>query len=556
MRRIVSVWLPDWPITVWSKAARPTPPSSAGPAPFALTERTGRGLVLSAVNPAARALGLHRGQSHADACAIVPELRSAPAEPDRDAAALRRLALWAERFSPAVAVDELQPGLEGLVLDMTGGAHLFGGEGALLQDLERRLAAAGIPARAAMADTQGAAWALARFGDVRLAPEGRAREALKALPLETLRLSETALRLGRRFGLKRIGDLYALPRAGLARRFRGEEGMELVRRLDQALGLQAEPLEPVRPAPLYRVWRAFAEPIIDMEGVAWALPGLIDALAAQLDKGGQGARRLVLTAFRVDGRTTGIEARLSSPVSTPAHLLRLLKERGLERLDLGFGADALMVSAHRTETAPARQGDFDGGQVQGGRDALAALIDRLSAKLGDETVLRPALRDSHIPERSETWTPAGSDPEPQTPGTSALGPRPLFLLDPPEPIQTVAGMPDSPPAQFSWRRVTRKVAKAEGPERLSPEWWRAPVPALPQDEDAAVAQTEAEMEAARAEKLRKDSEAREREDAGASRDYYRVEDEDGRRYWLFRQGLYDHGAPERMPGWWMHGVFA
>ncbi|HEY5410784.1 MAG TPA: DNA polymerase Y family protein, partial [Caulobacteraceae bacterium] len=240
MRRIVSVWLPDWPITVWSKAARPTPPSPAGP--FALTERTGRGLVLSAVNAPARALGLHRGQSHADACAIVPELATAPAEPERDAEALRRLALWAERFSPAVGVDELQPGLEGLVIEMTGAAHLFGGEGALLQELERRLAAAAIPARAAMADTQGAAWALARFGDVRLAPEGRTREALKGLPLETLRLSQSALRLARRFGLKRVGDLYALPRAGLARRFRGEEGMELVRRLDQALGLEAEPL--------------------------------------------------------------------------------------------------------------------------------------------------------------------------------------------------------------------------------------------------------------------------------------------------------------------------
>ena len=215
-----------------------------------------------------------------------------------------------------------------------------------------------------------------------------------------------------------------------------------------------------------------------------------------------------------------------------------------------------MLSAHRTEAAQARQDDFDGGQVQGGRDALAALIDRLSARLGDGAVLRPALKDSHIPERSETWTPAGPDPELQTPGVYASGPRPLFLLDPPEPIQTTAGMPDSPPAQFSWRRVTRKIARAEGPERLSPEWWRAPVPDLPEDKEAPVPETDAEIEQARIEKIRKDSEALEREDAGAARDYYRVEDEHGRRYWLFRQGLYDHGAPERMPSWWMHGVFA
>ena len=512
--------------------------------------------MLSAVNPTARALGLSLGQSHADACAIVPALITAPAEPERDKEALLRLALWAERFSPAVAVETFEPGYEGLTLDMTGGAHLFGGEGALLEEIERRLAAAQIPARAAMADTPAAAWALARFGDDRLAPEGRAREALKSLPVQALRVSDNTLRLLHRFGLRRIGDLYTLPRAGLARRFRGEEGMELVRRLDQALGIEAEPLEPVRPQPLYRVWRAFAEPIIDMEGVAWALPDLVQALSAQLDRDGKGARRLTLTAFRVDGRTTGIEARLSSPVSTPAHLLRLLKERGLERLDLGFGADALMLSAHRTEAVQARQADFDGDQVQGGRDALAALIDRLSARLGDGVVLRPALRDSHIPERSEAWSPAGPDPEPETPGASASGPRPLFLLDPPEPIQTTAGMPDSPPAQFSWRRVTRKIARAEGPERLSPEWWRAPVPDLPAEEGAPVPETEAEMEAARREKIRKDSEAREREDTGAARDYYRVEDEDGRRYWLFRQGLYDHGVPDTLPSWWMHGVFA
>ena len=508
-----------------------------------------RGLVLSAVNAEAKALGLSRGQSHADACAIAPELKTAPAEPEADAHALRRLALWAERYSPTVAVDELQPGLEGLTLDMTGGAHLFGGEGALLQEIERRLGRAGIAARAAMADTAGAAWALARFGHDRLAGEGRTREALKSLPTEALRLSETAMRLLHRFGLKRIGDLYALPRAGLARRFRGEEGMELVRRLDQALGVEAEPLQPVRPEPLYRVWQAFAEPILDVEGVAWALPALTQALAVQLEQGGKGSRRLVLTAFRVDGRTTSIEAGLSTPVASAAHLLRLLKERGLERLDLGFGADALMISSHRSEAARARQGDLESVQDRGGAEALAALIDRLGARLGEEAVARPALRDSHLPERSEAWTPAGAE---AAAGMQAADdrPRPLFLLDPPEPIQTLAGMPDTPPAQFSWRRVTRKIARAEGPERLSPEWWRAPVPRLRDPE----APPETDEETSR--RICERSQVREAEDAGGARDYYRVEDEDGRRYWLFRQGLYERGDPARLPTWWLHGVFA
>ena len=515
MRRIVSVWLPDWPITVWSRAAGRSPPE----APFVLTERTARGLVLTAVDPAARRLGLSRGQGHADACAIFPALASAPAEPEHDRAVLNALALWAERFSPCVAVDGLQAGREGLMLDMTGGAHLFGGEGALLVEIERRLKAAGVPARAAMADTPGAAWALARFADDRIAAAGRSREALEQLPVEALRLEEGALRLMRRFGLKRIGDLYGLPRGGLARRFRGEEGLELVRRFDQALGLEPEPLEAVRPAPLYRTWSVFAEPVIDIEGVAHLLPALAEALSVQLERDGKGARRLVLTAFRVDGRTTSIEAGLSAPQAAPAHLLRLLKERGLERLDLGFGADALMLSAAKTERAEIRQGDLEPGSARAWEMALAALIDRIEAKLGEGRVLRPEARQSHIPERSEAWIGAGETPSPA--GVAEGSPRPLFLFDPPEPIETTAEIPDSAPVRFTWRRVMRRVARAEGPERLSPEWWN------PQ--------------------------------ADRTRDYYRVEDEDGRRYWVFREGLYgreDKGREGRAPSWWMHGVFA
>lgn len=471
--------------------------------------------MLAAANPAARALGLHRGQAHADARAILPALGSAPAEPEREKALIRRLALWAERFSPLVAVDELMAGHEGLFFDMTGAAHLFGGEGALLQEIERRLTSAAVPARAALADTPGAAWALARFGDDRLAPAGRTREALACLPLQALRLQEPALKLARRFGLKRIGDLYALPRAGLARRFGAQEGMELVRRLDQALGAANEPLEPVRPAPLYRAWRIFAEPLIDIEGVGHVLPQLAEALAAQLERDGKGARRIVLTAFRVDGRTTAIEAGLSAPAAAPAHLLRLLKERGLERLDLGFGADALMLSAHKAEAAAVRQGDLEAGGAAVAGNALAALIDRLEARLGEGSALRAALIESHIPERSEAWgAEASASAEAQGPA------RPLFLLDPPEPIEAVAELPDSAPARFTWRRVARKVARAEGPERLSPEWWQA-------------------------------ARAGER-----TRDYYRVEDEDGRRWWLYREGLYGREDADKRPAWWLHGVFA
>ncbi len=316
--------------------------------------------MLHALNDAARGLGLHRGQSHADACAIVPELQTVPAEPDRDRAALKRLALWAERFSPAVAIDTLEPGFEGLFLDMTGGAHLFGGEAAFLDELRQRLARAGIPASLAIADTPAAAWALARFSGAAetLAPAGRARDAIAVLPVEGLRLEPKAVSLLQRFGLKAIGDLYPLPRAGLARRFRGEDGFRVVERLDQALGILNEALTPERPAPLYRIWTPFAEPVMDADGVAFHLPRLAEALAAALTRDGHGVRRLRLTGFRVDGRVTAIEAGLSAPAVSAAHLVRLLREKGLEALDLGFGLDALMLSAEKAEPLEARQGEL------------------------------------------------------------------------------------------------------------------------------------------------------------------------------------------------------
>lgn len=517
-------------MTVWSRRAGRTPPPEA--APFALIQRTGRGLVLHALNARARALGLYRGQAHADARAAVPDLISAPAEPDHDLSALKALALWAERFSPAVAIDQTLPALEGISLDMTGGAHLFGGEAAMLADLRGRLAAAGVPARCAMADTLGAAWALARHGgaDETVAPEGQVRAVLAPLPVSALRIETAAVQLLGRFGLKHIGDLYALPRAGLARRFRDAAGLAVIQRLDQALGAAPEPLDPERPAPRYRAWRVFAEPILNAEGVGFHLTDLVERLAGQLERDGQGARGLRLTAFRVDSRTTAIEARLSAPSARAAHLMRLLKEKGLDHLDLGFGADALMLSAVTVEPLQTRQPDIDGaGEIQAAA-ALAGLIDRLQARLGDQAVRRPRLRQSWLPERAEGWGRAGVRAPPDE--TDAGRPRPMLLLDPPEPVETLAEMPDGPPARFTWRRVSRRVVKAAGPERLSPEWWR-PI---------------ADTEPAR------------------TRDYYRVEDEAGRRYWLFREGLFDRedvsleddetGQPRpRPPTWWLHGVF-
>lgn len=510
-------------MTVWSRSAGRAPPPEG--VPFALVEKGPRGLVLRALNDAARARGLRRGQSHADARAVAPDLDGRPAEPAREAEALRRLALWAERWSPAVAMDPAPDGLEGLFLDMTGGAHLFGGEAELLARMQAALAGAGARARLALADTPGAAWALARFGeaDLCVAPPGGAREALADLPLAALRLDPATLVLAGRFGLQRIADLYPLPRAGLARRFRAADGLGLVRRLDQALGQAPEALTPTRPPPRYRAWRVFAEPLAETAALEAPAADLARALAAQLEQDGQGARRLVLTGFRTDGRAAALQVRLGAPSRRPEVWLRLLRETGLGRLELGFGVDALMLAAAAVEPLAARQAGLD-GSVAGPDTRLTELVDRLSARLGEAAVLVPERRDSWIPERAEALVPAlAADlgrPLPEAVAGADGPPRPLLLLDPPEPVEAIAELPDGAPARFTWRRVVRRVARAEGPERLAPEWWR-PAGRRP----------------------------------ARSRDYYRVEDDQGVRYWLFREGLYGREDADRAPGWWMHGVF-
>ncbi len=514
----------DWPVTAW-RAAHPSPPDPA--TPFALTLRTTHGLILHALNPAARALGLSLHQSHADACAMAPGLVSAPAEPEAAARALAGLAGWMERYSPFVSLDPGPDGLEGLFIDLTGGQHLFGGEPAMVQGMQDSLARFGVPARIGVADTPGAAWALARHGDKAgtIAPEGQVKPALAALPVAALRLETPTIQLLTRFGLRRIGDLLGLPRAALARRFQNPEALGVVQRLDQALGHLCEPLVPVTAPVVHRVQQVFAEPMTSLEAVAVEASALVERLARALEEGGMGARRLRLTGFRVDGRTTTLEIRLAAASRRPEHLLRLFRDKGFEHLDLGFGIDALALSAAVAEPLAERQTsaltDTEGPDAEGDQSAARdILVDRLCARLGEDAVLAPRLVESWLPEVAETL--AAGAPRAETRPHPGVGPRPILLFDPPEPMEAVAELPDGAPARFVWRRAARRVTRASGPERLAPEWWKTPRTRRPQ----------------------------------RARDYYRVEDDQGGRYWVFREGLYDGRDIDPPPSWWMHGLFA
>ena len=509
------------------RPASPPDPALDPQNPFALILKNSRGAaILHALSPAARRAGLRRGQTQADARAMIPQLICKPADVEADARALTALAVWAERWSPSVSIDPAGEGLEGLFLDVTGATHLFGGEAALAAQIRDRLAETGARARVAMAPTPGAAWALARWGEREghspVADEETARGLLAPLSVEALRIDDRTLTQARRFGLKRIGDLYPMPRAGLARRFREGAGVGLVQRLDQALGFAGEALTPVRPPPKYRAWQTWMEPVEDIEGIEARLTDLTADLSAPLVRDGQGAKALTLTGFRSDGGTTSLSVRMGRPGRDAGIWLRLFREAGLGRLELGFGLDALMLTADEVEAMTARQGALESEAEAKQAESLAALIDRLTARLGEDRVLTPEPVDSWIPERAERWRPAlGRTPAAANGDT---GRRPILLLDPPEPVEAMAELPDGAPLRFTWRRLSRRVTRADGPERLSPEWWR------PRPDDRQV----------------------------RTRDYYRVEDEAGGRYWLFREGLYGReyagAVEERAPSWWMHGV--
>jgi protein ImuB len=526
MRRVMSLWLPNWS-TDRLRRRSVTPAEATGGAgrPFVTAITIGNRRLVAAASPEAAAGGIMPGLPLADAQAFLPGLAVFDADPKGDAASLRRLAEWCGRYSPWTVPD----GTDGILLDITGCAHLQGGEAALVDNVLARFASMGFAGRAAVADTSGAAWAMARYGSLAadvIAPGG-SRAALGGLAISALRLPlEVAASLDR-LGLKCIGDLYKMPRAALAQRF----GDIVALRLDQALGTAGEPVSPLRPVLARRARLAFAEPISTPEDLARALRRLVADLCQGLAAEGAGARRLELACYRVDGAVERAAIGTARPSRDPRHLARLIEEK-LPGIDPGLGVEDMVLDAAIAEKLAAaqislpRQRDSGRGGNGTGEAELAALVDRLGSRLGLANLARLAPRESHLPERAVAILPAIGAPS-RTPLRWPAGTmRPIRLLAPPEPVEAMAPVPDDPPIMFRWRRLLHRVRRADGPERIAGEWWR----------DFARAAGDPPIG-----------------DPGDIRDYYRVEDEAGRRFWLYRAGLYH---PDRAARWFVHGVFA
>ena len=445
----------------------------------------------------------------AQAQAIIPGLTIKAADPEGDARGLDVLAAWCLRYAPLTAPD--RP--DGIWIDATGAAHLFGGEVKLLADIVERFGRRGIAARAAVADTPGAAWAVARYAETTetVVPAGETAAALHPLPIVGLRLPDETAEGLTRVGFERIGQLMAAPRAPLALRL----GRVLSRRLDEALGRVFEPIEPIAPPEIVSSRRAFPEPLLTAEALAGVIVRLVDAVCVELERRGQGARRLDLIFERVDHTRQAICIGTARPSRHAAHLARLLDEQ-LEKIDPGLGIEAMHLAVRLAE--PLRFMQPGAGLVEG--DAAEAdvsvLVDRLVNRLGARRVYRAAPVESDVPERSVRRT------GPLSPKSDAAWPRglprPTRLLQPPQPVDALAVLPDQPPAQFIWRRKRHRIRRADGPERIAGEWW---------------------------------SSDRER---SATRDYWQVEDDQGRRFWLYRNG----DAVDPATGdlrWFLHGIF-
>ncbi|WP_182562228.1 Y-family DNA polymerase [Rhizobium leguminosarum] len=504
MTRVVSVFLP----TLATDRIRRADPSIQPETPLVVVARSGSKRWLSAVDANASKVGLHVGMAAAKAQALVQGLHMVDADPAADLAALERLTIWAlSQYSPVVAIDPP----DGIVMDTEGADHLQGGEELMLSGLVNRFRARGLPARAVIADTWGAAFGLARSmrAETTVIPTGKTAEAVARLPLSALRLSVETIVSLRTLGFKTVGELAATPRAPLSLRF----GPEIGRRLDQMFGRIAEPIDPIRCQEIIEVYRAFAEPIGAAETIGKYISRLVTKLCLELQAKGLGVRRTDLIIHRVDNSIQALRVGTAKPVRDAAWLTKLLHDR-IEKIDPGYGIEKLSLAATMVEPLDDKQ--MVSSLVEDADVDVTSLIDVLGNR-GTQRIYRLAPVASDVPERSvQRVLPVAKEDGQTWPMT---WPRPVRLMNRPELIEVMALLPDHPPVWFTWRGKRRRVKRADGPERIYGEWWRRT------SEWVAV------------------------------RDYFTVEDETGERYWIFRSGD-GVDAETGSHKWFLHGVFA
>ncbi len=509
-RRIVALWFPYLPTDRLKRNGK-APPEK----PLAVAAKEGGALRLHALDREAEAFGLVRGMALADARAMVPDIAVAAADIHADLRLLEKIAAWCDRFTPFVALDPPQT----LLLDVTGTAHLFGGERAMLDCLHASFAKQGFTMRAAMAGTAAAARALARERDGVIAAPGEEAAMVAPLPVEALLLNPFVTHAFRRAGLKTIGQAAGRTRAELVARFGGE----IADILDCALGKAERPISPRLPLPDCMAEHRFADPVSSADAIAGTLRMLAESIAHLLEERGEGARAFEAAFFRADGAVFRLGIETGKPVRDPGIVEKLFREKLdalADPLDPGFGFDLVRLSVSHAERMLPEAIDFDTHRTD--EDEIAFLIDRLAARFGAMRILSFRPNDTHIPEAAATALPAQIASAPgmhweTIRGVGEAPRRPLRLFARPERVEAIAEVPDGPPLCFRWRRALHEVVFAEGPERIAMEWWR-------------------------------------HRKAPPTRDYYRLEDSQGRRFWLYRDGLCGREADS--PKWFMHGVFA
>lgn len=496
-RRYVSIWFKHLAID-WFSRQQP----ELRKQPFVLRTPVRGRMIITGVNPIASRAGISNGMVLADARAVIPGLQVLDDKPDLPKRLLRKLAEWCIRFTPGVAVDSP----DGLMLDATGCSHLWGGDQNYLNDITKRLTSRGYDVRVAIGDTIGAAWAVARFGKSLVIAEGAHIEAILPLPPECLRVDAVVCDRLHRLGLHRIEQFISMPRPTLRKRF----GQPFLDRIDQAIGRQVEIIQPIQPIEPYQERLPCMEPIVTATGIGIALEQVLTSLCQRLHDEQKGLRTAIFKCYRVDGKMVQISIATGRPSCNVKHIFKLFSLK-IQDIEPDLGIELFMIEAPVVEDhIPQQEKFFDSaGGLEDVR--LAELIDRLAGRIGADSIFRYLPAEHYWPERS--FRRATSLVEKPTTDWRTDRLRPLQILSTPERIEVTAPIPDYPPMLFLYKNKIHKIVRADGPERIEQEWW------LQQ---------------------------------GQHRDYYRVEDEDGCRYWIFRLGHYSDTTYQ----WFIHGFFA